>query len=146
MYTHSTIHGHICWPRQYHEMISHDIVGALVTWAIYTQGQLLLWSSLILSCGVHRAYSQVGIGYDYDNEGSRFGSRLYMEHPSGGVRLWVGPQKQPSHQRVTCRFEHPGTRAQTRKTLRAGVSLRRDFCYDSWSLSHLGWWWLLLLL
>ena len=26
-------------------------------------------SSLILSCGVHRAYSQVDIGYDYHNEG-----------------------------------------------------------------------------
>ena len=25
-------------------------------------------SSLILSCGVHRAYSQVDIGYDYYNE------------------------------------------------------------------------------
>jgi len=44
------------------------IVGALVTWAIYTQGQLLSWSSLILFCGVHKAYSQVDIGYYFHNE------------------------------------------------------------------------------
>jgi len=61
---------------------SFVIVGALVTWAIYTQGQLLLWSSLILSYGVRWAYSQVDIGYEYHNEGSGFGFRLYMEHSS----------------------------------------------------------------
>ena len=50
-------------------------------------------SSFILSCGVHKAYSQVDISYDYHNEDSGFGFQLYMEHPSGGVRLWVGIQK-----------------------------------------------------
>jgi len=50
-------------------------------------------SSLILSCGVHRAYSQMDIGYDYHNKGSGFVSLLYVKHPFGGVRIWVGVQK-----------------------------------------------------
>jgi len=35
----------LLWSRAHNLMI----VGALVTWAIYTQGQLLLWSSLIIT-------------------------------------------------------------------------------------------------
>ena len=38
------------WPRYRHaSLMSSVIVGALVTWAIYTHGQLLLWSSLIIT-------------------------------------------------------------------------------------------------
>ena len=33
----------------YSKSVCFMIVGALVTWAIYTQGQLLLWSSLIIT-------------------------------------------------------------------------------------------------
>ena len=51
-------------------------------------------SSLILPCSVHRAYSQMDIGYreNCHNEGSGFGSwlRAYL---SGCVRIWVGVQK-----------------------------------------------------
>jgi len=46
-------------------------------------------SSLILSSGVHRPYSQVDIGYDCHNEGSGNGLWVCMEDTSGGVRLWV---------------------------------------------------------
>ena len=58
------------------------IIVADVDWAVIPVNRKIE-SSLILSCGVDRAYSQVDIDYIYPNKGSGFCFLLNMEHHLG---------------------------------------------------------------
>ena len=75
------------------------IVGALVTWAIYTQGQLLLWSSLIIrgvdhnrSCPwVWMAQVEISIARDVDTVEGEDLAKIHLVCKCSLARMWEYP-------------------------------------------------------
>jgi len=54
--------------------------------------------------------------------------KTIVTNTSNGIREWKIPPRSNTHRDMVVK---------TRRRQRAGVSLRGDLCYDSWSLNHL---------
>ena len=94
------------------------IVGALVTWAIYTQGQLLSWSSC------HAKFVAIAAGHQLPlTHRALTVPRYQIWHVWN--RLFLYSSSKPEHPPVGDHSCTTGNRT-------------RNLCYDCWSLSHLG--------